>query len=141
MSDPKPPARLRARGRKFWDEITDAHDNLDASQLLQLEEVCRTADRLEALDRLLTGDASDWVELVEKKGTDGTVEVVMDKALSEARQQQNILKQLVAALRLPDEATGKRPQTRPARGAHQPKGSGASGSVSSLDRARQAKSG
>lgn len=125
MSKHKPPARLRTRGRRFWDEITEVHD-LDAAQLLQLEEVCRTADRLEALDQLLTGDASDWVELIEKKGADGTVEVVVDKALSEARQQANILKQLIAALRLPDEATGKRPQTRPARGAHQPKGTGSS---------------
>lgn len=126
MTKPKPPARLRARGRAFWDEITEGY-TLDAPQMLQLEEVCRTADRLEALDRLLTGDASDWIEVTEKKGSGGEqVEVVIDKALSEARQQANILKQLIAALRLPDEATGKRPQARPARGAHQPKGTSSS---------------
>ena len=122
-STPKPPARLRARGTQLWSDITEAHD-LDSAQLVQLEEACRVADRLEQLDRLLTGDASDWVELVEKKGSEGTVEVVVDKALAEARQQQNILKQLVAALRLPDEATGKRPQRRGARGAYKPRSGG-----------------
>ena len=123
MSDIKPPARLRARGKQFWADITEAHD-LDASQLLQLEEVCRTADRLEALDRLLTGDASDWLEVIESKGHEGQLEVVMDKALSEARQQQNILKQLIAAMRLPDEDTGKRPQRRAARGSYKPRSGG-----------------
>jgi hypothetical protein len=66
----------------------------------------------------------------------GTVRVVVDGALAEARQQANQLKQLVAALRLPDEVSGKRPQQRGgARGAYQSNGTG-SGSVSSLDRAR-----
>lgn len=133
MTIPKAPARLRARGKRLWVDINEAHA-LDAAQLVQLEEACRIVDRLEALDRLLTGDASDWIEVIEAKGSDGTVEVVIDKALAEARQQQNILKQILAALRLPDEATGRRPQRRPQRGAHQPKGSG---SVTAIDRARQ----
>lgn len=125
MSEPKPPARLRARGKRLWSDITEAHE-LDAAQLIQLEEACRTADRLEALDRMLTGDATDWVELIEAKGNSDRLEVVVDKALGEARQQQNILKQLLAAMRLPDEATGKRPQKRQARGSYKPRAGGAS---------------
>jgi hypothetical protein len=64
---------------------------------------------------------------------EGDITLTVDGALSEARQQANIFKQLIAALRIPDEA-GKKPQQRGgARGSYQSKGAG---SVSSLDRAR-----
>ena len=63
----------------------------------------------------------------------------MDSAvLKDANTTANLLKQLIAALRLPDEVTGKKPQHRGPRGAHAPKVPG--GKVSSLDRARAAKS-
>jgi hypothetical protein len=44
--------------------------------------------------------------------------MTVDGALSEARQQQNVLKQLLVSLRLPDAATGQRPQYRGARGSY-----------------------
>ena len=52
----------------------------------------------------------------------------------EVRQQSATLARLIAALRLPDEATGKRPQKRQLRGVQKPS------KVSSLERARAAKS-
>jgi hypothetical protein len=131
------PARLGERGAALWVEVTEAHD-LAAPELEILTEACRCADRLERLDEHLNDADLSWLD-VEKLRSDGaTFRVTVDAALSEARQQQNILKQLIASLRLPDETTGKKPQRRGARGAYKPKGSAG---VSSLDRARAAKAG
>jgi hypothetical protein len=131
------PARLGSRGAALWAEITATH-SLAAAELEILTEACRCADRLEQLDRHLHDEDLAWLD-VEKLRSDGaTFRVTVDAALSEARQQQNILKQLIASLRLPDEATGKKPQHRGARGSYAPK---APSGVSSLDRARAAKAG
>src|SRR5689334_13168041 len=94
------------------------------AELVLLEEACRITDRLDRLDKVLTGEAEDWLDLRQRKGSPEVLEIVVDSALSEARQQANVLKQLVAALRIPDEATGKKPQRRGARGSYQPKGAG-----------------
>jgi hypothetical protein len=130
------PARLGPRGAALWVAVTDSHP-LAAAESEILAEACRCADRLERLDEYLTGDDLSWLDLEKMRRDDHEVRVTVDAALSEARQQQNILKQLIASLRLPDEATGKKPQHRGARGAYKP----SAGSVSSLERARQAKTG
>jgi hypothetical protein len=136
MAALKAPAGLDARGRKLWREITSGYDLDDKpAEIVLLEEACRIADRLERLDEILRGDAEVWtrIRLPREDGDEQPLTLIIDGALSEARQQANILKQLVAALRLPDEATGKRPQQRGgARGAYQATPAG----VSSLDRAR-----
>jgi hypothetical protein len=62
-------------------------------------QACRIADRLDALDRLLAGDARDWLEIVETKGNPERQELVIDKALAEERGQATTLKQLIAELR------------------------------------------
>jgi hypothetical protein len=139
MAAPKAPAGLDARGRKLWREVLAGYDLEDKpAELAMLEEACRIADRLERLDELLRGDAEVWtrIRLPREDGPEQPLTLVIDSALSEARQQANIFKQLVAALRLPDEKTGKRPQQRGgARGAYQGSGAGA-GNVTALDRAR-----
>jgi hypothetical protein len=134
---PKAPAGLKARGRKLWNDITSGYEIADKpAELVMLEEACRIADRLEALDEILRGDSEVWARLVHDLQTESYV-LRIDSALSEARQQANQMKQLLAALRLPDEQSGKRPQQRGgARGAYGTNGAGAAGSVSSLDRAR-----
>ena len=122
MTAPKKRAPKKpTRGETLWVEISEAHD-LDAVQRTILEEACRCADRLDELDKLITAR--------------GAAASLDDSVLGEARQQQNVMKQLLVALRLPD-AKGARPQLRSARGAY------AKGNtkVSSLDRARAAKSG
>jgi hypothetical protein len=68
--------------------------------LVLLEEACRTADRLDKLDGLLAGSRADWVSLRSRRGRDDAVEVVVDAALVEARQQANVLRQLLAALQV-----------------------------------------
>ncbi len=108
------PNGLASGGRSLWKAITDDHD-LDASQVVQLEEACRAKDRCDLLDSLL------------REGYDSLV-------LKDANATANLMKQLLAALRLPDELTGKKPQYRGPRGAQKPSTPG--GKVSSLDRAR-----
>lgn len=134
------PARLGDRGAALWSAVTESH-TLPAAELEILTEACRCADRLERLDQQLTGDDMAWLDLEKMRSDDHEYRVTVDAALSEARQQQNILKQLIASLRLPDEASGAKPQRRPgAAGVRQPNGAPKSTSgVSSLARARAAK--
>lgn len=89
-------------------------------------EACRTKDRCDRLDELCR---------VEPPTVDnGKGLPVANPVWVEARQQGNALKQLVVALRLPDTATGRRPQVQrgssPTRGAN----------VSSLEMARSVRS-
>lgn len=124
------PEGLGARGARLWNDVVEAHD-LAAPEREILLEACRCADRLERLDAYLTGEDVSWLDLEKMRRDDHEYRVTVDAALSETRQQQNIFKQLLASLRLPDEATGKKPQRRGPRGAYKP-----SATVSSLDRAR-----
>lgn len=133
------PAGLDSGGRALWDAITDAHE-LDAVQLAQLTEACRAKDRLDRLDEILRGDVDSWMSLVDNDRT-GEIELKIDAALAQVNTTANLMKQLLAALRLPDVETGKKPQYRGARGAQKPSTPGGSSKVSSLDRARAAKSG
>ena len=137
MVKPKAPVSLSKGGRELWAAIVADHD-LDAAQLVQLTEACRAKDRLDKLDEALRGDSNTWMRLAVDVNSDGSsYELRITNALVQANATANLMKQLLAALRLPDETTGKRPQFRGPRGAQKPsvpKG------VSSLDRARAAKS-
>lgn len=112
-------------GSELWAAITDEHE-LDAGQLVQLTEACRIKDRCDALDRAVR-ELEDTGELKEYLS-----------AVAQANASANQMKQLLAALRLPDPQTGKRPQFRGPRGAQKPTVPG--GKVSSLDKARAARS-
>lgn len=139
MTTQRAPGGLAAGGRALWRKITADHE-LDPAQTVQLEEACRAKDRLDRLDGLLRGDVHTWATLVVDINSEGDVfELRMTQALTQANATANLMKQLLAALRLPDEQTGKRPQFRGPRGAQAPTVPG--GKVSSLDRARQAKQG
>ena len=140
MATQREPAGLGTGGRQLWRDITADHD-LSASQRVQLVEACRAKDRLDKLDALLRGDADSWCDLVMDIESDGRVfELRVTNALSKANETANLMKQLIAALRLPDEH-GKIPQRRGPRGAQAPSipGGRETGKVSSLDRARAAK--
>lgn len=132
------PDDLSSGGRRLWRGITRQHEDLDVTQLVQLEEACRAKDRLDRLDEVLRGDGETWMRLAHNARTED-YELKIDAALSQANATANLMKQLLAALRLPDEATGKKPQYRGPRGAVKPQQPG--GKVSSLDRARARKSG
>ena len=114
------PDGLQSGGRDLWAAIIDNYE-LDAAQAAQLLEACRQKDRCDHLDSLvLNAEPADYGRMVKL-----------------ANETANQMKQMLAALRLPDEATGKRPQFRGARGAQKPSVPG--GNISSLDRARAAK--
>jgi len=127
VADDDVPAGLSSGGKRLWRALL-AQDVALAEELNPNREVaieaCRAKDRCDVLADLC---ATTDVMLDNNKG-----QPVAHPAWVESRQQANILKQLIAALRLPDVATGKRPQRRGARGSY----ARAPGTVSSLDRAR-----
>ena len=129
-------SKFAAGGQRLWDAIAEAHE-LDEAQRVQLVEACRMKDRLDQLDLLLRGDVSTWVSIHESEGRPAVL--VINAALVQANTTANTMKQLLAAMRLPD-SSGKRPQQRGgARGAYgvQTPGGADVGSVSSLERARR----
>jgi hypothetical protein len=139
---PAVPTGLGVGGRDLWAAISHDHPALDAPQKVTLLEACRAKDRLDKLDELLRCDVDTWATLyLDPRSADGNIfELRITQALAQANSTANLLKQLLAALRLPDAATGRKPQARGgARGAYSPTGK-AGAKVSSLDRARAAKS-
>jgi hypothetical protein len=132
------PKGLGPGGRALWRAIARDHE-LDGMQLAQLTEACRMKDRCDKLDTLLRGEVEDWAVLLpaDDSGTEYRLQVA--GALSKANETANSMKQLLAALRLPDTDTGKRPQRRGPRGAQKPSQPGGTpaGNVSSMERARQ----
>jgi hypothetical protein len=144
------PKGLGVRGTKLWRELHEERgEAFPPAETVLVEEACRMVDRLERLNGLLVGDEAAWarVRVPVNAVEDTPLVLVVNDALAEARQQANVLKQIIAALRLPDEA-GARPQRRGARGSYQTGGaSGAkatvarvTGTVTALDRARAARS-
>ena len=122
-------------GQRLWDAIAAAHE-LDAQQEVQLTEACRMKDRLDKLDELLRGDVGAWATIEDFDGHPSVL--VISSALDKANTTANVMKQLLAAMRLPD-STGKRPQQRGgARGSYGAQTPGG-GTVSSIDRARKRK--
>lgn len=139
------PDGLAVGGSDLWRSITGDHDDLNAMQLVQLTEACRMKDRLDDMAAVIEGQGVlnlmkfrlEMDDVLEDPAA--TVTVKFDAVIERANATANAMKQLLAAMRLPDEATGRKPQRRGARGVQKPTVPG--GSVSSLDRARAAKSG
>ena len=134
------PVGLADGGRALWSAIADEHE-LDAVQQVQLLEACRAKDRLDRLDAILRGDATTWARLAHH-ARDDVYEIRIDQALTQANATANQMKQLLAALRLPDPVTGKRPQYRGPRGAQAPTvPGGKGGTVTALEKLRRASGG
>jgi hypothetical protein len=120
---------LSTRGQRLWNSLLEQDGSLDIESNPMREvalTACRTADRVDYLE----DQAASTDPVVEGRGGP-----MIHPLFAEVRQQAALLARLVAALRLPDKATGKKPQQRSLRGVQQPS------TVSSLDRARQAKTG
>jgi hypothetical protein len=133
------PASMADGGRALWSGVADAFE-LTPEQLVQLEEACRAKDRLDSLDAAIRGK-HDVLLSIETDGN-GVTSLVVNSALREANATATVLKQLLAALRLPD-VEGRRPQYRGPRGAYQKsvESVASAGKVSSLDRARKRRAG
>jgi len=90
------PADLGERGQALWDALADGAD--PASAVL-IAEACRIADRLERLSALLGGEESEWARVQLPRGDDELV-LRIDGALTEARQQAQVLRQILGQLGL-----------------------------------------
>jgi len=92
------PQGLGKRGRALWDALARERA-LDGPAGVLAHEACRTVDRLDRLDGALRRKGHEWFDLDADPADDGqTVRVVVDGVLSEARQQQNALRQILATL-------------------------------------------
>lgn len=103
---PAYPAGLRDRGRQLWDGIGQ-HLDTPAGQLAL--EACRLADRLDEIDQVIAGkdvlhlmafrlnyDLGELIDASEERTI--SIKVEVSGVLTEARQQQNTFRQVLAAL-------------------------------------------
>ena len=99
------PDTLGPRGKGLYEAYSARVDG--PRGLVLLVEAARIADRLDKLDALLTGDADVWCRLVHNTRTED-YELKIDSALTEARQQAAVLRQLIASMPLkePDDSDG-----------------------------------
>lgn len=95
---PKRPADLGTGGVALWSAVTGDYD-LRADELRTLEDACREADLIDAMQRTL--DSSDLV-IAGSMGQDRIHPLV-----SEIRQHRAVLKTLMQALKLPDDVKGE----------------------------------
>ncbi len=108
----RPPKSLSRGGRALWTGVVADHQ-LDACQRVTLLEACRAKDRLDRLDAMSRGGSDVWAEV-------GTYSLSVDPGRC-VNQTADLLKQLLASMRLPDES-GRRPQRRgTARGVYRPR--------------------
>ena len=118
MPAARSPVGLGRGGRALWRGITASHD-LDPLQHVLLEEACRAKDRLDKLDAVLSGDPVVWAALAaELDEFDGPRQVRIGPVLAEVNATSRGMSQLLAALRLPDPVTGRRPPRRGPRGVY-----------------------
>ena len=90
---------LGPRGRSLWADVVKELSP-GPMQRVMLLEACRIADRLDKLEAKLSGADDEWLR-IEPDYEDPTrpVVVLVDKALSEARQQALAMKALLAEIR------------------------------------------
>jgi hypothetical protein len=97
-SSAEPHAGFGPRGARLWRDMGADKAGFSPAELVLLEEACRLADRLDRLDDFLCGRQDAWLRF-HARNEDGTiVRVVVDRALSEARQQADTLRSIVADL-------------------------------------------
>ncbi|WP_213573288.1 hypothetical protein [Rhodococcus sp. USK13] len=88
---------LASGGRRLYAELHDDEDPYSLTAMIV--EAARIKDRLDQFDRVLCGDIDCWVSLVDARGADGILEIRVDGALQESRQQANTLRQMLAEIR------------------------------------------
>ncbi|MFE3229330.1 hypothetical protein [Nocardia sp. NPDC059228] len=85
---------LGPAGEMLWNALESDTKSFETGVLVL--EACRIADRLEHLARILDGDIDIWARIA--KARDGELELRVDGALQEARQQAGTLRQLLATI-------------------------------------------
>ncbi|MFE3059113.1 hypothetical protein [Nocardia sp. NPDC059239] len=85
---------LAPGGAELFESLSDPADSAELSALVL--EAARIKDRLDRLDRLIRGEEELWARLVTARGGDDAVlEVKIDSALTEARQQATVFRQML----------------------------------------------
>lgn len=87
-------SHTKLAGERLVDALTQPDDPYTLTVLIV--EAGRIATRLEKLDEILSGEQTLWARL--RGGRDGDLYVSVDNALSEARQQAGVLKNLLVAI-------------------------------------------
>lgn len=99
MTSSKTPRGLSTAGRRLWADVVARYE-LEAHELLLLEQSCRTADLVAELQTRIDADGA-----VLASGKN-------HPALAEIRQQRIVLARLLVALRMPSDDDDVRPQRR-----------------------------
>lgn len=105
MTDPTPkspptPRNLGEAGAELWRQIaTDGNYELRPDELRVLEDACREADLIDAIEAQLSADIAAGCFTV--KGSMG--QPVVNPLISEQRQHRSTLAGLLGKLKLPDE--------------------------------------
>lgn len=89
------PENLGKVGEKLLSALEMPTDGYEITVLCI--EAARVGDRLDQLSRILDGDADIWARIARSHG--GDLELRVDNALQEARQQAGTLRQLLAEIR------------------------------------------
>lgn len=107
QSKPRRPAGLKAAGRALWASIV-ADFEMNTAEAAQLEEACRTRDRIKELDAAVVNDG---LMIASSQG------MRLHPAVTEARAQRLALARILATLGVPglDEDL---PASRPVRGVY-----------------------
>jgi hypothetical protein len=100
---PTSPRGLQTAGRRLWRAVTADYE-MDEHERAVLVQACRTAD---LCDRLAQEAEDAPLTVTNFKG-----DAVANPLIVEHRQQSATLSRLIAALRLPDDEIGGRPQRR-----------------------------
>lgn len=88
------PRAKQTAGQRLLAELSAPGD--DYSLQLLVSRAAHTADWLERLDGLLAGDKAAWATV--RMGRGETLELRVDNALAEARQQTTVLRHLLGAI-------------------------------------------
>ncbi len=110
---------LKEGGARLWAALLAQDETLTAASNPWREvalEACPVKDRCDQLDEVCRREPPTV--------DNGRGRRIAHPAWVEVRQQEATLRRLVAALRLPDPLTGRRPQRRGARGVYRPSGGG-----------------
>ncbi|EGD24665.1 hypothetical protein [Prescottella equi] len=81
-------------GRQLFDELAVAADPYELTALIV--EAARIKDRLDQLNRVMTGDEELWMRLVPSRGDSKVLEIRVDSAAQEARQLATVFRQMLA---------------------------------------------
>ena len=91
------PVGLSARGAALWEALSVG---VDPAGAVLVAEACRIADRLERLSALVDGGEAEWARVQLPRGGDDELVLRVDGALTEARQQTQVLRQILGQLGL-----------------------------------------